>query len=250
MRILLLLLFIGAFQFFFGQNFIDKEGRKQGEWKKYWDKSNTVLQYEGAFVNDKPVGQFWYYYPTSEVRAIIEHISENQSFVTYYFKNREVMSEGMYLHQKRDSIWINYNNAGLTLSMENFKNGKLEGKKVTFYVQNQIENGALKVLSECFYEDSLKSGTYIERFSTGRIKLSGQYKLDQPFGSWRKYNTKGELLQLFRFKKGVRNGWVLNYDENQEVIQRDLYKNGELLSGEVKDKYLEYCKSKGIDPND
>ena len=52
------------------------------------------------------------------------------------------------------------------------------------------------------------------------------------------------------YKNGVKNGWVLNYNENQEVIHRDLYKNGELLSGEIKDKYLEYCKSKGIDPND
>jgi antitoxin component YwqK of YwqJK toxin-antitoxin module len=249
MRIFLLL-FIAAFHFSFGQNITDKEGRKQGEWKKYWDDSKTALQYQGAFVNDKPVGQFWYYYPSSEVRAIIEHISENQSFVTYYFKNREVMSEGMYLHQKRDSIWINYNNAGLTLSMENFKNGKLEGKKVTFYIQNQIENGEIKVLSESFYKDSLKSGPYVERFSTGKIKLSGHYKLDQPLGVWRKYNTKGELVQLFRYKNGVKNGWVLNYNENQEVIHRDLYKNGELLSGEVKVKYLENCKSKGIDPND
>ena len=41
--------------------------------------NQTALQYKGTFVNDKPVGQFWYYYPTSEVRAIIEHISENQS---------------------------------------------------------------------------------------------------------------------------------------------------------------------------
>lgn len=250
MRILLLLLFIGAIQFVFGQNLIDKEGRKQGEWKKYWDESNTALQYEGAFVNDKPVGQFWYYYPTSEVRAIIEHISENQSFVTYYFKNREVMSEGMYLHQKRDSIWINYNNAGLTLSMENFKNGILEGKKTTFYIQNQIENGDIKVLSEAFYKDSLKSGSYVERFSTGRIKLSGQYELDQPFGVWRKYNTKGVFIQEFRYKNGLKNGWVINFNENQEIVHKELYKNGELLSGDVRVKYLETCKSKGVDPND
>ena len=51
----LLFLFIGVFQFSFGQNSIDDEGRKQGEWKKYWDESKQALQYKGTFVNDKPV---------------------------------------------------------------------------------------------------------------------------------------------------------------------------------------------------
>ena len=106
------------------------------------------------------------------------------------------------------------------------------------------------MLSETLYKDSLKSGSYVERFSTGRVKLSGQYQLDQPSGVWRKYNTKGVFIQEFRYKNGLKNGWVINFNENQEIVHKELYKNGELLIGDVRVKYLETCKSKGIDPND
>jgi antitoxin component YwqK of YwqJK toxin-antitoxin module len=48
----------------------------------------------------------------------------------------------------------------------------------------------------------------------------------------------------------LKNGWVINFNENQEIVHKELYKNGELLIGDVRVKYLETCKSKGIDPND
>jgi antitoxin component YwqK of YwqJK toxin-antitoxin module len=80
--------------------------------------------------------------------------------------------------------------------------------------------------------------------------LSGQYQLDQPSGVWRKYNTKGVFIQEFRYKNGFKNGWVINFNENQEIVHKELYKNGELLIGDVRVKYLETCKSKGVDPND
>jgi len=245
-----LFLFIGVFQFSFGQNSIDDQGRKQGEWKKYWDESKQALQYKGTFVNDKPVGQFWYYYPGGGVRAIIEHLNINQAYVTFYFENEEVMSEGMYLDQKRDSTWVNYNQQGLTVSMEKFRKGKLNGKKLTFYLQNQIERGEVKVLSETHYKDSLKSGPYRELFSSGNVRLSGQYYLDKPSGVWRKFEINGMCIQSFQFKNGLKHGWVINYNEQQEIIHSELYKNGVLLKGKAKTAYLNECKLKGIDPNE
>ena len=249
MRLIIALFILCCFPIL-GQNTTDKLGRKQGVWVKYWDKSETIPQYKGEFVDGIPVGQFWYYYPSGEVRAIIEHLNKSQSYVTYYFKNEEVMSEGMYLDKKRDSIWINYNQSGHTVSMEQFREGKLNGKKLTFYVQNQIELGEIKVLNETTYLDSLKSGPYRELFSSGKIRVLGQYTKDLPSGLWRKFDTEGRCIQAFRFKKGLKHGWVILYDEGGGIIHKELYKNGKLLKGKARDAYLKECEIKGIDPNE
>lgn len=247
---LLIVFFVLSSLPFFGQNITDKLGRKQGIWVKYWDKSETIPQYKGEFIDGMPIGQFWYYYPGGEVRAIIEHLNQKQAYVTYYFKNEEVMSEGMYVNEKRDSIWINYNQQGLTVSMEKYREGKLNGKKLTFYLQNQIDRGEIKVLSETHYKDSLKSGPYKELFSSGSIRISGEYSLDKPSGVWRKFDTKGNCIQSFQFKNGLKHGWVINYNDLQEIIHTELYKNGDLLKGKIKTAYLQECKLKGIDPNE
>ena len=53
-------------------NQVDAKGKKQGEWGKLYEGSR-VFEYKGQFVNDKPVGKFTYYYPSSKVKAIIKH---------------------------------------------------------------------------------------------------------------------------------------------------------------------------------
>ena len=160
------------------------------------------------------------------------------------------MSEGVYLDKKRDSIWINYNQSGHTVSMEQFREGKLNGKKLTFYVQNQIELGEIKVLNETTYLDSLKSGPYRELFSSGKIRVLGQYTKDLPSGLWRKFDAEGRCTQSFRFKNGLKHGWVINYSQNKEIIHKELYNNGELLKGKARVAYLKECEIKGIDPNE
>ena len=232
-------------------NLTDEQGRKQGEWVKYWKGSdNGSIQYKGQFIDDQPVGQFWHYYPTGEVRAIIEHISPSQSFATYYFKNKEMMSEGMYKEQKRDSIWINYNNIGQTISLEKYRDGKLEGNKILFYLRDQLERGEIKVLSQTLYEDSIKNGPYREFFSSGKIKQTGQYENDKPIGKWQRYSANGYMDQSVRYKYGEKHGWAMDYNDKGEIVNRSLYFKGNILSGKEKKAYLKMCKKKGIDPND
>jgi antitoxin component YwqK of YwqJK toxin-antitoxin module len=231
-------------------NETDLEGRKQGAWEKYWDATQSTLQYKGQFINDFPVGDFWYYYPSGEVRAVIEHLNKRSSFVTFYFKNKQVMSEGMYLNQKRDSIWINYNRQGYRVSMEKYRDGKLNGKKAMFYIQNQIDWGELKVLSETMYSDSLKSGPFLEYFSSGIVKKRGAFENDKEAGIWTTFDINGIPIQFCQYKKGLKHGWVYRYKSVSEVIATSLYRRGELLNGKMKSAYLKECELKGIDPND
>ena len=231
-------------------NVTDSEGQKQGSWEKYWDTAQNVLQYKGQFVNDIPVGEFWYYYPSGEVRAIIEHLNDRQSFVTFYFKNKQVMSEGMYLDQKRDSLWIKYNREGYTVSIEKYRKGKLNGKKVMFYIQNQIDSGELKVLSEEIYLDSVKSGPYIEYFSSGIVKKRGAFHNDYAVGIWTDFDVKGLPIRSCKYKNGNKHGWVYRYNLDSEMVATSLYRKGQLMNGKAKEQYLKECELQGIDPND
>ena len=250
MRTFLTLSFL--FFYFFGNsqvNQIDSLGRKHGTWTKNWKGSNKI-QYEGEFINGTPVGQFRYYYPSGEVRSIIEHVNDRAAFVTFYFKNREVMSEGFYLDKLRDSLWLNYDREGLTLSAERFKNGKLHGKRVVFYLRNQLENGELKILSETTYKDSLKEGPCRTFFSSKKLKEEGQYRMNLKEGVWKSFSTDGGLVSISRYKAGKLHGWVEFYDTSGTRIDRTLYQNGERLNEKRTKAVLESLKRKGLDPND
>lgn len=250
MRTFLTLSFL--FFYFFGNsqvNQIDSLGRKHGTWTKNWKGSNQI-QYEGEFINGTPVGQFRYYYPSGEVRSIIEHVNSRAAFVTFYFKNREVMSEGFYLDKLRDSLWLNYDREGLTLSAERFKNGKLHGKRVVFYLRNQLESGELKILSETTYKDSLKEGPCRTFFSSKKLKEEGQYRMNLKEGVWKSFSTDGGLVSISRYKAGKLHGWVEFYDTSGTRIDRTLYQNGERLNEKRTKAVLESLKRKGLDPND
>ena len=55
----------------FGQiNQKDAKGKKQGVWSKTYPKSK-VVEYTGQFKDDKPIGTFVYYYPSSKKKAEI-----------------------------------------------------------------------------------------------------------------------------------------------------------------------------------
>ena len=250
MRTLLNISFI--FLIFFSNsqvNQLDSLGRKHGIWTKNWKGSNQI-QYEGEFVSGHPVGQFRYYYPSGEVRCIIEHVNPRAAYVTFYFKNREVMSEGFYKDKLRDSLWLNYDREGLTLSAERFKNGKLHGKRVVFYLRNQIERGELKILSETTYKDSLKEGPCRTFFSSKKLKEEGQYSMNLKEGVWKSFSTDGGLVSISRYKAGKLHGWVEFYDTSGTRIDRTLYQNGERLNETRAKAVLESLKRKGLDPNE
>lgn len=250
MRTFLTLSFL--FFYYFGNtqaNQIDSLGRKHGIWTKNW-KGTDQMQYEGEFISGNPVGQFRYYYPSGEVRSIIEHVNRRAAFVTFYFKNKVVMSEGFYLDKLRDSLWLNYDLEGLTLSAERFKKGKLHGKRVVFYLRNQIETGELKILSETTYRDSLKEGPFRTFFSSEKLQTEGQYKMGLKHGLCKRYSPDGYLISVTRFKRGKLHGWIEFYNAKGTLVDRSLYQNGERLNEIQTKAVLESSKRKGLDPND
>ena len=230
-------------------NQTDSKGRKQGVWQKTYPKSE-VLQYKGQFRDNKPVGTFEYFYPGGELKATIEHHSDGRhARANYYFENKMLMTEGFYLDQKKDSTWVNYNEEGLVLGVESFKMDKLNGKKVIYYLEGQVETEKLNPLSVANYLNDTLHGEYREYFSTGKLKQIGKYENGKIVGEWKEYYPNGSIFKVSKFKNDRLHGWVTSFSKDGEEIGKILYQNGEKLSGKELESFLKLCEKNSIDPN-
>ena len=133
-------------------NKVDQKGWKQGPWVKYYP-DNKVPIYQGQFKNDKPYGEFRYYFSSGKLKAIIQH-QNNLSNALYYFENDQLMASGNYKEMKKDSVWTNYNSQGFIISRETYLLDKLNGIRVTYYLEGQGEDKE-KVLTIENYKDSM-----------------------------------------------------------------------------------------------
>ena len=251
MKYRLLLFFISFFLISSGQvNMVDDKGLKQGEWAKLYD-GTRVYKYRGTFKDDKPIGKFYYYYKSSKLKAVINH-KENSSHseAYYYHENGTLMSHGIFKDQLKDSIWVNYTPSQRKSSSETYLNGKLNGKKIIYYIPDNIDDKS-QIPSVIFtYKDNLLDGKYIEYFSDLSNKLIGKYKNNKKEGVWTSFQSNGKKSSLVRYKNGRRHGWCIGYDINGNEVSRKYYYLGELIKGKRLEELMDYMKSKRINPND
>lgn len=230
----------------FAQNVVDKKGMRQGKWIKYYDNS-TSIQFEGEFLDDRPIGIFTYYKKDGSVSAKMQHLSKISARIQFYHSNGAVMSDGFYLNEKKDSTWYNYTKNGVLSSIETFKNDLLEGPSVTFYISEFYENPI--VMRRSFFRNGVIHGDFIEYFPSGKIKFQGKYVNAEPVGTWKEFDNNGKLKKDYKYKNGEIHGWLLYYNDKGEVISKSLFKQGELLLGSKKEEYLKYCKEMNINPD-
>ena len=225
-------------------NKVDQKGWKQGPWVKYYP-DNKVPIYQGQFKDNKPFGEFRYYFSSGKLKAIIQHQNKtNLSNALYYFENDQLMSTGRYKEMKKDSVWTNYNAQGFILSKETYLMDKLNGIRVTYYLEGQGEDKE-KVLTIENYKD----GAFESYFVQGINKEKGTYKKNKKEGEWLTFHTNGVIISRCTYRNGLLQGWAYSYDTKGKLLGKTMFNKGVQLKGEELDKYLEFCKQKGIDPN-
>jgi antitoxin component YwqK of YwqJK toxin-antitoxin module len=248
MKSYLIILIIFPFFCFSQTNTIDKKGLKQGAWAKYYPDNKTPI-YTGQFKDNMPIGEFRYFFPSGKVKAIIQHQAKNNlSYAWLYFENEQLMAEGRYKYMKKDSLWINYNSQGYVLSREEFQADKLNGLRVTYYLEGQGE-GEEKMLTIENYKDSLLEGSYESFYSKGLVKEKGNYIKNKKEGEWQTFHPNGVMESRMTFKNNLAHGWAYGFDPKGKLYGKKMHRNGVLLEGEELDNYLKNCEKNGIDPN-
>lgn len=248
MRILIVFLAIFCVHSFNAQlNQLDKQGRKQGIWKKTFPKSKAI-EFEGQFKDDIPFGQFIYYYPSGNVKAKLFFV--NNSTVTYStsfydVKDPTVMSIGKYDKQMKDSIWRYFGAAGILSVVESYNKGKLHGVKKVYFLPSSVYdtlNGVAQVLN---FENNVLHGECLEYFDNGKLKTKSNYVNGLKEGISYTYYPNGNINLKDAYVDGLKHGLCIANDIDGNEIGRAYYCRGERLEGKELEKFLLKAKSMG-----
>ncbi|MCX6273256.1 MAG: toxin-antitoxin system YwqK family antitoxin [Bacteroidetes bacterium] len=204
----------------------DNRGRKQGFGKKY-DKG--VLKYQGTFINDKPIGEFRYFSPDGQVKAITIFSDSGRvgRTISFYPGNRK-MAEGKYVNEQKDSIWRYYSENGMLSSMIGYKDGQKNGLSTTYYTNGKPDE-------EITFADGVKHGTWIQYFESGQQRMKAVYVNGKLDGMMQTFHDNGRIRMAGVYKQSLKEGvWVL-YDENGKILKKETYRNGD----KVKEEYLD-----------
>lgn len=231
-------------------NQVDKDGKKQGEWKKNYPQSKA-FEYVGQFKDDQPIGTFYYYYPSSKKKAIIKHDPKTKrSEAVMYHESGVILATGIYRNQLKDSVWSYYGPSGRLSYKETFKNGKLNGTKTIYFVPEDPNDKSQHISRIENYKDSLLDGEFKEFFDFGGLKYSGYYVKGKKNGKHITNHLNGKTMFIELYKDGIKHGWSIGYSEAGAETGRRYYLKGRELVGKELDVYIKHCKEKGINMNE
>lgn len=250
MKFLLSLISIFLLAISFAQpNKVDSQGRKQGEWGKTYPDSK-VYMYKGQFKNDKPVGDFTYFYESSKVKAIIKHGATGaRSEAYFYHENGVLMSFGIYRNYKKDSVWTNFGPSGRVSNRTEYKDDKIHGKRIIYFVPEDPNDKSVLISESYTYVNGVLDGEFNSYFLNTRVKEKGNYKNNLKEGIWEEFYPNGKRRVLYRYKQGKKHGWIIVYDDSGKRIKENYYYYGNRLEGEELEQKLKQMEEKGIDPN-
>lgn len=179
-------------------NPVDGDGKKHGVWKGFYEGSGNP-RYEGTFEHGKEVGVFNFFDDTKAKSIIATRtfsVKDNSCYTVFYDQNKNVVSEGKEISKLREGEWKYYHKASkVIMTLENYKNGKLEGTRTVYYPSG-------KIVDETNYKYGLKDGPY------------------------KKYSEKGIVLENAFFKNDQYEGEAVYKDPNDLVVAKGKFKYG------------------------
>lgn len=209
-----------------GINKVDASGRKQGVWKVYDEEHN--LKYTGEFINGKPVGIFTYYYPDSQVKAIVNQLDSGKiAYAKYFHQKGNLMATGKYVNQKKDSTWLYYSEEdGALSSDEHYANTVKEGVWKTYYPDG-------KVAEEITYRNGLQDGPNIQYFTDGKMKMKVTFVNGQMEGPYTIYHLDGTVEVSGTFLHSNKNGTWTYFNNEGATEKKEEYDNGVLTKQDI-----------------
>jgi len=202
-------------------NKINEKGQKTGKWiKKY---NNGQIRYEGYFYNDRPYGNFKYYYDNGKLKSEVQYISTDDTtklcYAKFYSEYGKILAEGYYKSEKKDSIWRYYNEDGILIIEERYKDFVKHGKSYVFFSNGNIsqetnwnkgiQDGAMKeyypngtISYYCNYINGKIEGKAYGYYDTGQKRVEGKYINSMKDSTWIYYNENGTIKRTVVYKKG------------------------------------------------
>lgn len=179
-------------------NKVDATGKKDGLWKGIYEESKRP-RYEGTFNHGKETGIFKFFDDTKKGDVVATRdfsANDGSSYTIFYDQSKNKVSEGKEVGKSREGEWKYYHKSSKVLmTVENYKNGKLEGTRTIYYPNAQVAE-------EMTYKNGLKEGLY------------------------KKIGQDGTLLEESNFINNEYNGAAVFYDSDKSVASKGKFLNG------------------------
>lgn len=182
-------------------NRVDKQGRRQGVYRAYFD--SDQIKSDGSYTDDLKDGVFKDYAEDGRVikkeeyrmgELVVDEKEEKEKFEVKrnYFPDGSVRIVGTYKKGVAEGMFRQYDSEGNLDSGKVYSSGKLlrqgridnqgkeQGEWKEFY-----ESGKLKSIGN--YTDGKKTGTWRNTFENDSIEQIGAYTDGRPEGLWRWY---------------------------------------------------------------
>ena len=212
-------------------NVTDKNGKKQGVWKKY---EKGKLLYEGQFKDDVPYGTFKYYHENGKLKSETEFVQGVHKVKTViYHENGHKASEGAYIDQQKDGEWRYYSNRDTLIKVENYQVGKRNGLWQTYSTSGVL-------LEECNYLKDKRDGMYKTYYLNGVVSLEENYVAGKTNGKSTAYYPNKNISVTGNYHNGWRDGDWDAYDANGKIRSTMQYKNQRLVNTYI------YLYQKGV----
>lgn len=215
------LFILPVFSFSQAQNQQDATGQKQGKWIKTYPYGN--VRYTGQFKDDRPYGQFKYFYDRGTLQAVTNFSDDGVIAQTQTFhENGAPMAEGQFIRQKKQGLWKYYSDIDSSLiAEENYKNGILNGKSTTYYPESE------KAAETFTFINGKREGRYLKFFPDGSTMTKGSYKNDQLNGDFMLFYPNGKIQLKGQYDRGQQTGNWNYFDEEGNEIQEEDFKSTE-----------------------
>jgi len=199
-------------------NQLDSNGKRHGIWKKNFDNSEQ-LRYQGEFYHGKEIGVFKFYCSDCKSKpTIVKTFNEKNNIaqVKYYTKKGKLVSEGEMKGKIRIGEWLYYHEKSKNImTKEYYKNGKLDGLKITYYLNN-------KIAEEIQYNNGLKEGKDNYYAPSGTLLKKLIYKNDELHGPASYYDAKGNVVLEGNYKNGKKYGIWKTY-KDEKLIKEEIF---------------------------
>lgn len=215
-------LFSSVFAYSQEYNKVDANGKKQGDYRKFYASAKDKIFYTGQFKDDKPYGTFTYYYKNGEVKSYMNYGNKGIVRAEVFTENGKLMAQGNYIDKQKDSTWVYLNENGTPKSFENWTKGKKTGLEVIFY--NNADTAEVML-----WKDEKLNGPWRQYFANGKLKLKTIMVDDQYDGDTFFYHDNGKLNIKGKYVSGYRNGSWYHYNRDGSIQMQVLYRGGEVV---------------------
>lgn len=243
-------------------NQVDKNGLKQGLWKKVYP--SGVLAYEVYFKDGKPTGIHKRYHENGKLMAQLSFDDKGEwADAKLYDDKGMLVAEGKYKDQKREGTWLFYYN-GKKIVEEKYKDGLKNGISKAFFENGQVadernwemdvENGVWrqyypsgKLKLETRVDKGVRNSVYYTYYENGRFEVQGHYKNDRMEGDWIYFDNGGKETKRIKYTNGIaENQEELDEEENKVLQKLEKNKDRLLDPADYINNPNEYLKKSGL----